>query len=64
VGESPRQPFQLSFNAFPKIDFQGSHVTSYGGLILVRELATPTEIEPGTVMVLDDSGALRPSEPL
>jgi Transposase DDE domain group 1 len=38
VGESPSQPFQLSFNASLKIDFQGSRVTSDGGLILVREL--------------------------
>jgi hypothetical protein len=38
VGESPNQPFQLSFNASLKIDFQGSRVTSDGGLILVREL--------------------------
>jgi hypothetical protein len=30
--------FKLSFNAFLKIDFQGSRVTSDGGLILVREL--------------------------
>src|SRR6516165_8347484 len=38
VGETPSQPFQLSFNASLKIDFQGSRVTSDGGLILVREL--------------------------
>jgi DDE family transposase len=38
VGESPSQPFQLSFSASLKIDFQGSRVTSDGGLILVREL--------------------------
>jgi hypothetical protein len=38
VGESPNQLFQLSFNASLKIDFQGSRVTSDGGLILVREL--------------------------
>jgi len=38
VGESLKQPFQLSFNASLKIDFQGSRVTSDGGLILVREL--------------------------
>ena len=36
VGEIPNRPFQLSFNASRKIDFQGSRVTS--GLILVREL--------------------------
>ncbi len=32
------QPFQLSFNAALKVEFQGSRVTSDGGLILVREL--------------------------
>ena len=32
------QPFQLSFNARLKVAFQGSRVTSDGGLILVREL--------------------------
>lgn len=32
------QPFQLSFNASLKVDFQGARVTSDGGLILVREL--------------------------
>ena len=38
MGESPSQPFQLSFNASLKIDFQGSRVTSDAGLVLVREL--------------------------
>jgi hypothetical protein len=38
MGEKQNQPFQLSFNAFLKVDFQGSRVTSDGGLILVREL--------------------------
>jgi hypothetical protein len=38
VGEKQDQPFQLSFNASLKVDFQGSRVTSDGGLILVREL--------------------------
>ena len=38
MGESPNQPFQLSFNASLEIDFQGSRVTSDGGLVLVREL--------------------------
>ena len=37
-GEIQNQPFQLSFNASLKIDFQGSRVTSDGGLVLVREL--------------------------
>jgi hypothetical protein len=38
VGESQNQPFQLSFNRFLRADFQGSRVTSNGGLLLVREL--------------------------
>ena len=38
MGEKQNQPFHLSFNASLKIDFQGSRVTSDGGLILVREL--------------------------
>jgi Transposase DDE domain group 1 len=38
MGEMQNQPFQLSFNASLKVDFQGSRVTSDGGLILVREL--------------------------
>ncbi len=37
MGEKQNQPVQLSFNASLKIDFQGSRVTSDGGLILVRE---------------------------
>ena len=38
VGETQEEPFQLSFNGQLKIDFQGSRVTSNGGLLLVREL--------------------------
>ena len=38
MGETQNQPFQLSFNASLKVDFQGLRVTSDGGLILVREL--------------------------
>jgi hypothetical protein len=38
MGEKQNQPFQLFFNASLKIDFQGSRVTSDGGLVLVREL--------------------------
>ncbi len=38
MGESGKQAIQLSFNRFPKVDFQGSCVTFDGGLILVREL--------------------------
>ena len=38
MGEKQNKPFQLSFKAWLKVDFQGSRVTSDGGLILVREL--------------------------
>jgi hypothetical protein len=38
VGEKHNQAFQLSFNASLKVDFQGSRVTSDGGLMVAREL--------------------------
>jgi hypothetical protein len=38
VGGTQEQPFQLSFNSALKVDFQGSRITSDGGLVLVREL--------------------------
>ena len=38
MGETQKRPFHLSFNSSLKIDFQGSRVTSDGGLVLVREL--------------------------
>jgi hypothetical protein len=38
MGEKQNQPFHLLFNASLKVDFQGSRVTSDGGLILIREL--------------------------
>jgi Transposase DDE domain group 1 len=38
VGETQEEPFQLSFNGRLKVDFQGSRVTSDGGLLVVREL--------------------------
>jgi hypothetical protein len=38
VGDKANRPFQLTFNGFLKVDFQGSRVTSNGGLVLVREL--------------------------
>jgi hypothetical protein len=38
MGEIQNGPFQLSFNTSLKVDFQGSRVTSDGGLIVVREL--------------------------
>ncbi len=38
MGEKQNQPFQFSFNTSLRVDFQGSRVTSDGGLLLVREL--------------------------
>jgi len=38
MGEDEKQGFQLSFNRFLRVAFQGSRVTSDSGLILVREL--------------------------
>ena len=38
MGEGQKQGFQVSFNRFLRVGFQGSRVTSNGGLILVREL--------------------------
>ena len=38
MGEAQTQAFQLSFNLYLRVGFQGSKVTSNGGLILVREL--------------------------
>ena len=35
MGEKQNQPFQLSFNASLKVDFQGSRVTSGYGLASV-----------------------------
>jgi hypothetical protein len=39
MGEKQNQPLQLSSNASLKVDFQGSRVTSGGGLILTKVLA-------------------------
>ena len=38
MGEKQNKTFQLSFNGFLKVDFQGSRATSDGGLLLIREL--------------------------
>ena len=38
MGDGKKQALQLSFNQFLRVGFQGSRVTSNGGLILVREL--------------------------
>jgi len=47
VGEKQNQPFQLSFNASLKVDFQGSRVTSDGGLATAHtETIVIVEAEP------------------
>ena len=38
MGEKENGPFQFTFNSLLKVAFQGSHVTSDAGLVLVREL--------------------------
>ncbi len=38
MGDKQNGPFQLSFNAPLKVDFQGSRATSEGGLNVAREL--------------------------
>ncbi len=55
MGETQNQPFQLSFNASLKVDFQGSRVTSDGGLILVRELDERLGLEKLIAEHLSDS---------
>src|ERR1700724_4678362 len=55
MGEKQNQPFQLSFNASLKVDFQGSRVTSDGGLILVRELDERLGLEKLIAEQLSDS---------
>ncbi len=47
MGERQNPPFPLSFNACLKVDFQGSRVTSDGGLLWVRELADAALAAPG-----------------
>ncbi|MGB7720282.1 MAG: transposase [Bryobacteraceae bacterium] len=56
MGEKQNQPFQLSFNASLKVDFQGSRVTSDGGLILVRELDERLGFGELIAQHLSDSG--------
>src|ERR1700676_2706851 len=55
MGEKQNQPFQLLFNASLKVDFQGSRVTSNGGLILIRELDERLGLEKLIEEQLSDS---------
>jgi hypothetical protein len=55
VGETQNRPFRLSFNISPKVDFQGSRVTSDGGLVLVRELGEPLGLSELMQRHLSDS---------
>ncbi len=56
MGEQQNQPFQLSFNPSLKVDFQGSRVTSDGGLLLVRELDERLGLSALIAEHLTDSG--------
>jgi hypothetical protein len=55
VGELQQEAFQLTFNGFLKVAFQGSRVTSDAGLILVRELDERLELEKLITEHLSDS---------
>ena len=55
MGEKQNQSFQLLFNASLKVDFQGSRVTSDGGLILIRELDERLGLEKLIEEQLSDS---------
>src|ERR1039458_7697230 len=45
MGEKQNQPFQLSFNASLRIDFQGSRLPAAGGVIRVRKLEESLGLE-------------------
>src|SRR3974390_3671671 len=64
MGENRKQPFQLSFNPSLKIDFQGSRVTSDGGLVLVRELDERLGLSELIGQHLSDSRAKNTQLPL
>jgi hypothetical protein len=55
VGELQHEAFQLTFNGFLKVTFQGSRVTSDAGLILVRELDERLGLENLITEHLSDS---------
>ena len=64
MGETQEQPFQLSFNSALKVDFQGSRVTSDGGLVLVRELDERLGFGELITRHLADSRGKNPQLPL
>jgi len=64
MGEPQNGPFQLSFNASLRVDFQGSRVTSDGGLILVRELDERLGLGELIAQHLTDSGGKNTQLPL
>jgi len=55
VGETKKQPFQLSFNSSLRVEFRGARVTSDGGLILLRELDERLGLSALTQRHLTDS---------
>jgi hypothetical protein len=55
VGELQHKAFQLTFNGFLKVAFQGSRVTSDAGLILVRELDERLGLETLISQHLEDT---------
>ena len=54
MGESGTQGFQLSFNRFLRVGFQGSRVTYNGGLILVQELDGYCQVEQNLPVLRKD----------
>ena len=55
VGDKENGPFQFTFNGLLKVAFQGSHITSDAGLILVRELNERLGLEHRITDHLSDS---------
>ena len=55
MGELQHEAFQLTFNGFLKVTFQGSRITSDAGLILVRELDERLGLETLISVHLSDS---------
>ena len=55
MGELQHEAFQVAFNGFLKVAFQGSRVTSDAGLLLVRELDERLGLEALISEYLNDS---------